>query len=98
MGSEAHAKCRQQPQANGMVAITVRNVPNEVRDELASQAASAGKSLDGYLRELLRQAAQRPPLEELLRRVRTRVEAFHLSIDPDRVAAAIREDRDDPGC
>ncbi len=32
------------------VAITVRGVPDEVRDELAARAARAGQSLQEYLR------------------------------------------------
>lgn len=36
-----------------MVAVTVRDVPDEVRDELAARAARAGKSLQEYLRALL---------------------------------------------
>ncbi|WP_396654373.1 FitA-like ribbon-helix-helix domain-containing protein, partial [Microbacterium sp.] len=31
------------------VAITVRNVPDDVRDELASRAARSGRSLQEYL-------------------------------------------------
>lgn len=57
-----------------MVAITVRSVPNEVPDEPASQAANAGKSLEEYLCDVLRQTAE-PPLDEWLRCVRTRVKA-----------------------
>jgi len=32
-----------------MVALTIRNVPDEVRDELAARAARSGRSLQGYL-------------------------------------------------
>lgn len=80
-----------------MVAITVRNVPMEVRDELAAQAANAGKSLEEYVREVLRETAERPPLDEWLRRVRARVKASRLHIEPERIAAVLREDRADPG-
>jgi antitoxin FitA len=35
------------------VAITIRNVPEEVRDELAARAARSGRSLQEYLAGLL---------------------------------------------
>jgi plasmid stability protein len=41
------------------VAIAVRDVPDEVRDELASRAARAGKSLQEYLRGMLIQSVAR---------------------------------------
>ena len=35
------------------VAITIRDVPDEVRDELAARAARSGQSLQEYLRAVL---------------------------------------------
>ncbi len=57
------------------VAITVRDVPDEVRDELAARAARAGKSLQEYLRGLLVDTAARPPVEDVIARARARVDA-----------------------
>ena len=46
------------------VTITVRNVPDEVRDELAARAAKSGRSLQEYLSaELLRLASTPSALE-----------------------------------
>ena len=55
-----------------MVAITVRDVPDVVRDELASRAARSGKSLQEYLRRELVALAARPTLDDLLTRARAR--------------------------
>jgi plasmid stability protein len=52
--------------------ITIRNVPDEVRDELASRAARAGRSLQEHLRSELIELTRRPSVEQLLERVRER--------------------------
>jgi len=53
-------------------AITIRDVPDETRDELAARAASSGRSLQEYLRSQLIELARRPDAEVLLARVRDR--------------------------
>lgn len=55
-----------------MAAITIRDIPDETRDELASRAASTGRSLQEYLRSQLIELARRPDAEVLLARVRDR--------------------------
>jgi plasmid stability protein len=55
-----------------MAAITIRDVPDEVRDELASRAALTGRSLQEYLRAQLVELARHPDPEVLLARVRDR--------------------------
>jgi plasmid stability protein len=63
--------------------ITIRNVPDEVRDELASRAARAGRSLQEHLRGELIELVRRPSVEQLLDRVRQRKAAMptRLSIE-----------------
>jgi antitoxin FitA len=58
-----------------MTTITIRDVPREVRDELATRAARSGRSLQSYLSDLLAQTAARPTQEEIIARARARVEA-----------------------
>jgi antitoxin FitA len=53
-------------------AITIRDVPDETRDELAARAALVGRSLQEYLRSQLIELARRPDAEALLARVRDR--------------------------
>jgi antitoxin FitA len=52
--------------------ITIRDVPDETRDELAARAARTGRSLQEYLRAQLTELARRPDPEVLLSRVRER--------------------------
>lgn len=63
------------------VAITVRDVPDEVRDELAARAARAGKSLQEYLRGMLLDVAARPSVGDVIARARARVEATGARIE-----------------
>lgn len=63
------------------VQITVRNVPEAVRDELAARAARAHKSMQEYLGgELERLASKpsvdrKPSIDQWLTRVRKRLDA-----------------------
>ncbi len=52
--------------------MTIRDVPDDVRDELAARAASTGRSLQEYLRATLIGLASRPDPDALLARVRDR--------------------------
>ena len=52
-----------------MASITVRDVPDDARDELASRAARSGRSLQEYLRKELIDLARRPDPEALARRI-----------------------------
>jgi antitoxin FitA len=52
--------------------ITIRNVPDKARDELASRAALTGRSLQEYLRAHLIELASRPDAEAVLARIRDR--------------------------
>ena len=71
-------------------AITVRNVPEEVRDELAARAARSGRSLQEYLLIRLTQMASQPSVEEIIGRARERAKLTGTRLD----AAAILADRD----
>lgn len=75
------------------VAITVRDVPNQVRDELAGRAARAGMSLQEYLRGMLIQSATRPAVDDLIARARSRVEATGIHVDREAILAARDADR-----
>jgi antitoxin FitA len=55
-----------------MTSITIRDVPSETRDELASRAALAGRSLQEYLRMLLIELARQPEVSTVVERVRAR--------------------------
>jgi plasmid stability protein len=75
------------------VAITVRDVPDKVRDELAGRAARAGMSLQEYLRDMLVRSATRPAVDDLIARARSRVEATGVRVDAESILAARDADR-----
>ena len=72
------------------VQINIRNVPEEVRNELASRAARRGQSMQEFLRGELERIASRPSNDVLLEEVRRRKEAFGTRV----TAAEILEARD----
>jgi plasmid stability protein len=76
-----------------MVAITIRDVPDDARDELAARAARNGKSLQEYLRGLLIGAASRPTVDDVIARARARVAATGSQVDADAILAARDADR-----
>ena len=49
------------------IQLTIRDVPEPVRDELASRAAAQGKSMQEFLRAELVRIAERPSLERWLK-------------------------------
>jgi plasmid stability protein len=58
-----------------MPAITIRNIPQQTRDELAARAAAKGQSLQEYLSALLRSVAERPDVDQTLALIRARKDA-----------------------
>jgi plasmid stability protein len=55
------------------VAITIRNVPDQVRNELASRAAASGWSLQEFMLHELIELSKRPNNSELIARARERL-------------------------
>lgn len=70
--------------------IQIRNVPDDLHQELKQRAAQAGMTLSDYLLEELRVTATRPTMREWIAEVR-RFEPVELSMSP---AEAIRAERD----
>lgn len=66
-----------------MTSITIRDVPDDVRDELAARARLSGRSLQEYLRMQLVGLAARPDPEALIARARERTKrtGSHLAAD-----------------
>jgi hypothetical protein len=52
--------------------ITIRDVPEKTRDELAARAALSGRSLQEYLRSQLIELADHPDASTLVARIRER--------------------------
>ena len=72
------------------VKITVRDVPEDVRNELAARAALRGKSMQEFLLGELERIASRPSIDDWLREVRRRKAAAGTRIP----AASILRSRD----
>ncbi len=75
------------------VAVTIRHVPDEVRDELAARAARVGKSLQEYLLGMLVDTAARPPVDDVIARTRARVTATGVKVTAESILAARDADR-----
>ena len=75
------------------VQITIRNVPEEVRDELAARAALKRQSMQEYLLCELERLAGLPSIETVLDEVRRRVEASGTSIPSSVILEARDSDR-----
>lgn len=71
----------------GMPSITIRNVPDDVRDELAARAARAGRSLQEHLLAELVEMARRPTVAEVLAGARERTAATGSRLSPKRIIA-----------
>ena len=66
--------------------ITIRNVPEKARDELA-RAALSGRSLQEYLRAQLIEFASRPDVETVLARIRERKQRTGTRLSPEKILA-----------
>jgi len=75
------------------VSITIRDVPNKTRDELASRAAAGGRSLQEYLRAKLVEFAGRPDLDTFLERLAEQKSAMGTSLSAEEILEAIHADR-----
>jgi plasmid stability protein len=72
------------------IQITIRDVPEKVRDELAARAALQGKSMQEYLKGELERLAARPSVDTWLAQVRKRKRASNTRIS----SAKIVKERD----
>jgi plasmid stability protein len=73
--------------------ITIRDVPDQTRDELASRAALTGRSLQEYLRAKLVELGRQPDAEVLVARVRARKAASTSTLPADHILGYRDEDR-----
>ncbi len=75
------------------VVISIRDVPDEVRDELAARARRRGRSMQEYLRGLLVDVAAHPDPADLMADVRARKRAHPTLLPADRIVALRDEGR-----
>lgn len=79
--------------SEGMVTVTIRDIPDDVRNELAARAARSGQSLQEYLRGLLVATADKPTARDVIARARARVNATGTRLDAAALLAAKDADR-----
>ncbi|MXY59356.1 MAG: hypothetical protein F4Y96_02450 [Chloroflexi bacterium] len=75
------------------VQITIRNVSEDVRNELASRAALKHQSMQQYLLEELERIASRPSHEMLVDRIRQRVKASGGGVTTETILATLDADK-----
>jgi antitoxin FitA len=75
------------------IQITIRDVPEKVRDELAARAALQGKSMQEYLRAELERLAARPSVDAWLEQVRRRKRAAQTRVSAAQILKARDADR-----
>jgi antitoxin FitA len=75
------------------IQITIRDVPEKVRDELASRAALQGKSMQEYLRAELERLAASPSIETWLEQVRKRKRASQTRVSASQILLNRDSDR-----
>jgi len=73
--------------------VTIRDVPEEVRDELAARAALAGRSLQEHLRAELIELARRPSATTLIARVRARKNSTRSRLSAQKILEQRDRDR-----
>jgi plasmid stability protein len=73
--------------------ITIRDVPDETRDELAARAARSGRSLQEYLRGELIELSRRPDVDSLLLGVAARRKARMSTLSAERILTHREADR-----
>lgn len=75
------------------ISITIRNVPEAVRDELAARAARSGRSLQEFLRNELIETASHPDPAEVIAAARERVRNTGSSLGEQEILAHLDAER-----
>lgn len=76
-----------------MPAVTIRDVPGPVRNELASRAARAGQSLQEYLLHHLTEFVARPTVEDSVARARARLLSSRSQVTTEQILDDLTADR-----
>lgn len=73
--------------------MTIRDVPQDVRDELAARAARAGRSLQEHVRAQLIEMARRPSADDVWRAIDERKAATGTRLDAAQILEYLHADR-----
>lgn len=75
------------------ISITIRDIPDEIRNELASRAALSGRSLQEYLRMKLIDVASTPDMDSLMAQIRSRKAAVGSTLSQEQIIHHRNADR-----
>jgi len=75
------------------VQITIRGVPEKVRDEIAARAARKRQSMQEFLRGELERIASKPSIDEWLETVRERQALYKTRVTSEDILRARDEGR-----
>ena len=75
------------------IQITIRDVPEKVRDELAARAALQGRSMQEYLRAELERLASHPSVDAWVAHVRKRKRASQTRVSRGQILKERDADR-----
>jgi len=75
------------------VQITIRDVPEKVRRELAARAAAQGRSMQEYVRMALERLVARPTAEAWLKQVQRRKRASGTRVAAEEILSSRDADR-----
>jgi plasmid stability protein len=73
--------------------MTIRDIPEDVRNELAARAARQGQSLQEYMRAFIIDYAWRPNSEDVLAQIREHAQSVKRQITMDDILEAVHEGR-----
>ena len=76
------------------VQITIKDIPEEVRDKLAKRAALRDQTLEEFLRRELERLATPPDKAQLMRDIEKRLEASQTHVQGSEIVRIIRVDRE----
>lgn len=75
------------------IQITIRDVPEAVRDELAARAAREGKSMQEYLRHAIELLASKPSPEQWVAMVKESKAHYLTTVPADAILKSRDQDR-----
>lgn len=73
--------------------ITIRDVPDEIVDELSARASRSGRSLQEYLKAHLAAFVERPDPQDWAQRVRARIEVTGVNLPSQQILAELEAER-----
>jgi len=75
------------------VSMTIRDIPDDVRNELAARAARKGQSLQEFMRGVIIDVAWRPSNDDVLAQIREHATSIKQTVTVDDILAARDEGR-----